>query len=180
MEYMFRVSRHSISKIVLETSKALYKSLQPDYLKVPSTADEWQKLAKAFKDRRTSENAFGILATRWRLFRKPIALHPTKVKELTKAACALHNFLRTETLSRQIYTPCSLIDQEDVVTGQVTEGAWRGEPEALLAPIRADHDRNPTAVAKRVKEEFKTHFLTNGAVNWQDRVLLTHANTEEK
>ena len=33
--------------------------------------------------RRISENAFGILANRWRVFRKPFALQPEKVKIVT-------------------------------------------------------------------------------------------------
>ena len=32
--------------------------------------------------RRISENAFGILANRWHVFRKPFALQPEKVKSL--------------------------------------------------------------------------------------------------
>lgn len=37
LEYVFQVSRHSISRIVIETCEALYNALQPNYLKVPST-----------------------------------------------------------------------------------------------------------------------------------------------
>ena len=40
------------------------------------------------------ENAFGILANRFRVFPSPIQLEPPNVKEIVLATCALHNFLR--------------------------------------------------------------------------------------
>lgn len=46
--------------------------------------------------RRVAENAFGILCSRFRIFEKNISLSVEKVEIITLAACALHNFLRTE------------------------------------------------------------------------------------
>lgn len=51
------------------------------------------------RTRRISENAFGILANRWRVFRNPFLLSPEKVKMITYAALTLHNFLRSESSS---------------------------------------------------------------------------------
>lgn len=43
--------------------------------------------------RRISENGFGLLANRWRLFRNAIQLPPQTVKWLVLAALVLHNYL---------------------------------------------------------------------------------------
>ena len=43
--------------------------------------------------RRVVENAFGILASRFRVFLTTIILEPEKVTTITLCACALHNML---------------------------------------------------------------------------------------
>jgi len=44
--------------------------------------------------RRTIENAFGILASKWRIFRSPIIGIEKTVIVITKPAVVLHNFVR--------------------------------------------------------------------------------------
>lgn len=303
LEYQFRVSRHSISRIVVETCKALFNMLQADYLKVPSTAEEWNNIATKFEERwnfphclgaldgkhisiqpppnagshyynykgfnsivllaladadlkftyidvgtngrvsdggiwaksglckaleensvnmpppkqlpgcqlpvpyaivadeafglkpwimrpyprsqldkskqifnyrlsrarRCVENVFGVLSNRFRVFKQPILLSPRKARIITKAACVLHNYLRTGQ-SRYMYTPPSLVDQEDTETGQIIPGSWREEPERFL-PIAASSDRHPSTYAKEVREEYCRYFNSNGAVSWQDSAI---------
>ncbi|EFX65211.1 hypothetical protein DAPPUDRAFT_18001, partial [Daphnia pulex] len=47
--------------------------------------------------RRTSENLFGIMATRWRIFLTTINAKPENVEHYTRAVMALHNMLIAET-----------------------------------------------------------------------------------
>ena len=42
------------------------------------------------------ENAFGILASRFRVFLSPIQLSPESVERVVLGSCALHNFLRSK------------------------------------------------------------------------------------
>ncbi|XDV25558.1 hypothetical protein PO909_029458, partial [Leuciscus waleckii] len=44
--------------------------------------------------RLTVENAFGILAAQWRMYRRVIGVSPDHVEACVKATCVLHNFLR--------------------------------------------------------------------------------------
>ena len=44
--------------------------------------------------RRCVENAFGIMAQRWRIYRGTVGCAPDKVALMVKATCALHNLLR--------------------------------------------------------------------------------------
>jgi hypothetical protein len=43
--------------------------------------------------RRVIENVFGIMATKWRILRKPIVMDPKNVDYVIKACCVLHNFV---------------------------------------------------------------------------------------
>ena len=59
---------------------------------------------------------------RWCLFRRPIIADPSRVVIYSKAAIALHNYLRTEESS--VYYPPGFVDGEDG-SGNVIDGAWR-------------------------------------------------------
>ena len=76
--------------------------------------------------RRIVENAFGILAYRWRIFRRQIETTPTHAIKLVKACLALHNYLRTnDTLepSSTRYIPPTYCDRES--GGVFHAGEWR-------------------------------------------------------
>lgn len=65
--------------------------------------------------RRTSENAFGIPAARFQIFKRPICTTPSNVKDIVFASSVLHNYFRAH--SRKTYSPPELIDREDVARG---------------------------------------------------------------
>ena len=85
------------------------------------------RLARA---RRIIENGFGIMATKFRVFRRPIIASPEKVTCITKAACSLHNYLKISearnTTSNRPYCPPGYIDHEDR-DGNLIPGDWRQE-----------------------------------------------------
>ena len=56
------------------------------------------------------------------MFRRPIIADPSRVVIYSKAAIALHNYLRTEESS--VYCPPGFVDGEDG-SGNVIDGAWR-------------------------------------------------------
>ena len=64
--------------------------------------------------RRVSENLFGIMANRWRVFHTILMLPPETIEILVMAALILHNYLRRDSLSApNAYCPTGLIDRED-------------------------------------------------------------------
>ena len=108
--------------------------------------------------RRTSENAFGILAARFQVFQNSIRVSPNNAKDITLATIALHNMLIQT--SRDTYTPQEVIDSE-----HPNQGIF----EALEAVGRG-HGNN----AKEVRETFKEYFNNEGAVSWQNEKALLH------
>lgn len=75
--------------------------------------------------RRLIENAFGVLSSRWRIFRRPIHATIDKVENIVKACVVLHNWIREEELSvvagQRRYMPLRMIDTEDR-NGNIEEG----------------------------------------------------------
>ncbi|XP_049274752.1 uncharacterized protein LOC119402951 [Rhipicephalus sanguineus] len=77
--------------------------------------------------RRVVENAFGIMAQRWRILRRPFKAKEENIRKIVSACVTLHNFLLCESpASRAAYCPPGSADTEDW-QGQLTEGNWRAE-----------------------------------------------------
>lgn len=119
--------------------------------------------------RRIVENAFGILANRFRVFMTPIALCPENVEKIVMAACSLHNFLRSKSDARNVYTPLGIADIEDMHTHDILPGQWRLQlnPEGLV-PLAQQGSNRCTSTAKEIQKEFCEYFNSReGQVEWQ-------------
>ena len=90
--------------------------------------------------RRIVENAFGILANRFRVFLSPISLSPDNTEKIVLASCVLHNYLRTKSPKR--YTPNGCIDTEGIREGIVIEGEWHNEGGSSLISVVPERGRN--------------------------------------
>ena len=130
--------------------------------------------------RRVIENTFGILATRFRIYRRPIIANVDMVKNVVKATIAFLNFLlisqRTE--DSYIYCPQNFVDQNGR-RGRVIPGQWRQEIGATAGFSKLDrHARgsnNSSKSAQKVRDDYKEYFNSpEGAVTWQvDAVTST-------
>lgn len=109
------------------------------------------------------ENAFGILSTRFRIFRKEISMFPEGVEKLVQATVVLHNFLRQKCGAS--YMPLNAIDTEDEAHS-VVRGLWRNEPP--LPSIESTIIRNHTKYAGGIRNRLADYFLQKeGEVEWQ-------------
>ena len=119
--------------------------------------------------RRVVENAFGIMANRFRIFRAPIAMEPSKVNKIVMAATVLHNYLRTRTMLS--CDPVERPDQENPRTGVVTPGDWRKTyTESGMAPLAVKGGRLPSG-PKILRDQLANYFKTTGAIPWQWRLI---------
>ncbi|KAG8180620.1 hypothetical protein JTE90_018238 [Oedothorax gibbosus] len=117
--------------------------------------------------RRVVENAFGIMANRFRVLRRPFNLQPKATTTVVSAICILHNYL----LRSSHYADVS--DHEDSAHS-IENGSWReeGMPEANLLPIEPAIGHNHSLSAKSVREELKEYFVsTEGEVEWQYKFI---------
>jgi hypothetical protein len=116
--------------------------------------------------RRVVENAFGILANRWRVFHTTIGISPEKVVNLVLAACCLHNFLVEH--NKQNYL--GVRDVEEIGGHNVVPGTWRTD--AQLTGLCPTVPRKPQQSAKCQRAQLTEYFNSDaGSVPWQDHII---------
>ena len=118
--------------------------------------------------RRISENLFGILANKWRVFQQPLNLSPQKACSITLCALVLHNFLRRSS-SKNVYTPPGYVDSFDS-QGQLVQGHWRLETKnslGVFSGIASQVGRKAPKNAKVIRENYTEYFMIEGSVEWQ-------------
>ena len=124
------------------------------------------------RGRRIVENAFGILASRFRVFHTNIALNPSKVQDIVLAATVLHNLLRQ--LSPATYSPPTWFDTEDTDSGTIAPAEWRRQTNTRgLLDINScpPNQRKLATDAKHVRDIFKRYFMNEGQVPWQWKMV---------
>ena len=118
--------------------------------------------------RRISENVFGLLAARFRVFHTMISLKPESVIKVILACCSLHNFLMKK--SANAYAPPGSVDTD--VNGEVQQGSWRNENIASkLQSLPKTKQRCPKN-AEEMRDLLCNYVNGPGAIPWQWRVLV--------
>lgn len=118
--------------------------------------------------RRVVENAFGHIANRFRILRKPIELSPDKAVKVVSAICVLHDFLMQN--SKQTYACQGSFDTNIGDEGFIDDGAWRqdGMPLENLITLQPLQPINYSNYCKEIRKEFTEYFCsTEGEVPWQ-------------
>ena len=141
----FRVGRSTISMFLPEVCRAIQDEFTREYLRCPTTPDEWKELEREFRIMWNVPHALGALET---------------VREVVFTCVVLHNILRSQHQGQHGgQQPGEDDDDDDDVPGDcgLIAGVAGGGP-----------DRNPAREAKRQRDYLKEYFNNEGAVAWQD------------
>lgn len=158
--------------IVADDAFGLKEYLQKPFSQIGLTKERQIFNYRLSRARRIVENAFGILANKFRVFMTPIKLTPEKVETIVFACCTLHNFLRSKQTSRNIYTPPGSVDIENTYTCTVLNRDWRAQEPGGLLPIQKQCSNNYTLKAKVIREYLCDYFNSDkGAVPWQENII---------
>lgn len=118
--------------------------------------------------RRIVENAFGILASRFRVLRRPLNLDLENVDAVVLACCALHNFLRKQAPA---YITKNCIDRENTSEGSFKKGDWRNFTDGLRS-LNNTGQRQRNEEGKQVRDTFMNYFNSNvGETSFQDKMV---------
>uniref|UniRef100_A0A4W5PKK9 DDE Tnp4 domain-containing protein n=1 Tax=Hucho hucho TaxID=62062 RepID=A0A4W5PKK9_9TELE len=105
-------------------------------------------LKSLFEERFVFECAFGILAARWRMYRRVLGLSPSNVDACVKATCVLHNYMQ-----RSFQEPLQM---------------ETGTPNGHLPDVTRAGGNNAPRQAPQVREKLTTYFSSPaGEVPWQ-------------
>ena len=119
--------------------------------------------------RRPIENSFGILASKWRIFRKPIIADLDTIKKIVKASVCLHNWLINEKNILQPehnYIGPGLVDNIPN-NGEMVDGSWRRVISTGFTDITRAGANNYNKRVAQIREYYVHYFNNEGAVPWQ-------------
>ena len=145
---------------------ALKKFIMKPYPQQNLTAEKRVYNYRHCQARRISENLFGILANRWRIFFTSINLEPKHVENIVLYTLALHNMLIKHPAYRPGNLADTLLEDCEVLEGECRDNVTTDSLYPLQIP-RGGH--NPSIAAKTVRDNFKGYFMNEGAVDWQRR-----------
>ena len=145
---------------------ALSRVMQKPFSKRNLTREERIYNYRLSRARRVVENAFGIMANRWRILLTNMCVLPERADKIVNACCVLHNWLRVK---RPSYTN-SLVDREDPVTHEVIPGEWHDD--VALRSLEKMKSRNAKEAAK-AQRQYTSQWVNSeaGSVPWQDRMI---------
>lgn len=121
--------------------------------------------------RRVSENAFGIMVSRFQIYRQGIRSSPHTINTIVKATTVLHNYLRVN--SKTSYSPMELLDREDENQHRLIQGQWHQKTQDGLMNLQSVA-RKPTNDAVQVRDKLKFYFSNAGQVPWQQDMAFLH------
>ena len=71
LEYQFRISRHTISRIVIKVSQAIFELMGPKFLSVPNGNEAWSKISDKFNVRWNMPKLLGAVDGKRVLLQQP-------------------------------------------------------------------------------------------------------------
>ena len=121
--------------------------------------------------RRIVENAFGILASRFRVFHKPVDLLIDTIDLLVHATCVLHNWLRQNSKSNMPYITEDVIQIESLEEGRVISGKHYEKARDVFKDIKVTSTNNYSKNAAQLRDELAEKFCTSDPVPWQWKMI---------
>ena len=153
--------------LVADDAFALREWLMKPFSKRHLTTEERIFNYRLSRARRIVENAFGILANRFRCLLTNLQQKPETVIAIVLACICLHNLMRAKYSGLQ----CIEMDQEDV-DHNIIPGSWRQTNAHLIDAIGLHRGNTATQAAKFQRMYLTAYFNSDaGSVPWQQNMI---------
>jgi len=114
-----------------------------------------------------SENAFGVMVSRFWVYEKPIPLQLHKVDQLIKATFVLHNWLRQSTTSTFPGVSDRMLDVEKWEEGRIILGCWQQVKAEGMRNATFLHSNNYRRNVSDVQDKYAEMFCSSEVVSWR-------------
>ena len=155
--------------LVGDDAFALSNNIMKPYPKRGLTEEQRIFNYRLSRARRISENAFGILAAKFRVFFTTLCTRPESAVTIVHACLALHNYLLRKYPS--VYSPPGTMDVEKedgvVINGEWRQSAGSSNINDILLP-----GQNYTRSASEMRDIICEYLNGPGQVPWQWKILL--------
>ncbi|KAM0736898.1 putative nuclease HARBI1 [Formica fusca] len=145
--------------IVADDAFPLKENIMKPYPERNMTRDKRIYNYRLSRARRVVENAFGILANRFRILLNVIPLSANKVELITYACCLLHNFILKQNI--QGCFPLEFHHEDEDCDQSLSS----------LRSITRQGGNRPTENAMEIRDKFRNYFITVGTVPWQEDAI---------
>lgn len=149
--------------------------MEPHFLKVPSSPEEWLAVANKLKQKWHYPNCIGAIEGKYIIMEPPPNAgsyfynykHSHSVV-LMAVAGPDYQCLYADVGNKELYFPAGLTDTESE-DGKLLPGLWRQDSGSVsfLPPQVPSTGHNATTEAKRIREGFSDYFVNEGALEWQ-------------
>jgi hypothetical protein len=120
--------------------------------------------------RRVVENAFGIMASRFRVLRTPLLLNYTNAISVVKAVVTLHNYIINNCNSDKTYFNPGQVEDDD---GNLRLASWEQQDVTNFTPLgQLAGNRSGTDSAKFQREKIAALMVTDGLAPWQFKMAF--------
>lgn len=116
--------------------------------------------------RRVVENAFGLLASRWRIYRKPINTSLATAIKIIQATTAVHNFI----IQNELAVPIS----KRMYSRNNGEDNIAFSRRGAFTEINKHNTNASGKYAAQVRDSYADYFMNYGAVEWQWEKALSN------
>ncbi|CAI6347615.1 unnamed protein product [Macrosiphum euphorbiae] len=115
----------------------------------------------------TIENTFGLLAARFRIFRRPIIASEKTVHATIQATVVLHNYVISNEKLKGTDNYCQSVHDKQLTTRQERRDNQSGG----LLPVLQMGSNNLPKEGKDVREKFTNYFSGEGALDFQYDII---------
>ena len=165
---IFEVSDTAIDYLfVCDDAFPLGKQLMKPYFSRNLTEERRIFNYRLCRARRISENVFGLLASRFRIFHTVISLKRENMTSVILIRCSLHNYLIQNSPG---YAPQGSMDME--VNGDLLHGSWRNEVGSSKLETLCKCKQRCPKNAEDMRDIICDFVNGPGAISWQWKVLV--------